>query len=72
MFLFSREILLIFSLFLLVTAFPIDLEGFMGSLKELNPPFATSFINCNDVDFGMGRSEEVRNIKKLFGCTYNS
>ncbi|EYC07381.1 hypothetical protein Y032_0070g405 [Ancylostoma ceylanicum] len=25
----------------------------------MNPPFSTSFMNCNDIDFGTGQSEET-------------
>lgn len=61
----SRQILYICCLFLVATAFPTDLEGFMDSGKNLNPPFATSFMNCNDVDFGTGSLREILKIKKV-------
>ncbi|CAJ0595543.1 unnamed protein product [Cylicocyclus nassatus] len=65
-----RRILLIFCLVLMVTSYPLTMDGMKMSEKILNPPYASTFMNCKDVDFGSVKTEDIPKIKKLYGCTY--
>ncbi|WKX89251.1 hypothetical protein Q1695_008698 [Nippostrongylus brasiliensis] len=63
-------LLAILCLILSVEAFRTDLDDIVESPRNLNenPPFATSFINCNDLDYSSGLPSDISFVRKLFGC----
>uniref|UniRef100_A0A7I4Y960 Secreted protein n=1 Tax=Haemonchus contortus TaxID=6289 RepID=A0A7I4Y960_HAECO len=62
-------VILIIFVVLSATAFHLETIGNKDSPKDSNPPFATSFMNCNDLDINSDQSVDVL-FRRLFGCTF--